>query len=41
VETWAVTNEEQARSWNRDEAAHWLVHEERHQRMLAPSQGRS
>jgi SAM-dependent methyltransferase len=36
VETWAVTNEEQARYWNGDEAAHWLVHEERYERMLAP-----
>jgi hypothetical protein len=29
-----VTNEEQARYWNGDEAAHWLVHEERYERML-------
>jgi tRNA G46 methylase TrmB len=36
VETWAVTNEEQARCWNGDEAAHWLVHEERYERMLVP-----
>jgi len=36
VETWAVTNEEQARYWNGDEAVHWLVHEERYERMLAP-----
>jgi hypothetical protein len=25
-----VTNEEQARYWNGDEAVHWLVHEERY-----------
>jgi len=36
METWAVTNEEQARYWNGDEAAHWLVHEARYERMLAP-----
>jgi SAM-dependent methyltransferase len=36
METWAVTNEEQARYWNGDEAAHWLVHEQRYERMLAP-----
>src|SRR6266487_2678430 len=36
METWAVTNEEQARYWNGDEATHWLVHEERYERMLAP-----
>jgi SAM-dependent methyltransferase len=36
VETWAVTNQEQARYWNGGEAAHWLVHEERYERMLAP-----
>jgi SAM-dependent methyltransferase len=29
-------NEEQARYWNGDEASHWLVHEERYERMLAP-----
>jgi trans-aconitate methyltransferase len=29
-------DEEQARYWNGDEAAHWLVHEERYERMLAP-----
>jgi SAM-dependent methyltransferase len=34
-----VTNEEQARYWNGDEAAHWLVHEERYERMLAPFTG--
>jgi hypothetical protein len=39
VKTWAVTNEEQARYWNGDEAAHWLVHEERHGRMGAPFTG--
>jgi hypothetical protein len=27
-------NEEQARYWNGDEAAHWLVHEERYERRL-------
>ncbi len=31
-----MTNEEQARYWNGDEAEHWLVHEERYERMLAP-----
>jgi len=39
METWAVTNEEQARYWNGDEAAHWLVHEERYERTLAPFTG--
>jgi SAM-dependent methyltransferase len=28
--------EEQARYWDGDEAAHWLVHEDRYERMLAP-----
>src|SRR5258708_21528761 len=36
METPAVTNEEQARYWNGDEAAHWLVDEGRYERMLAP-----
>jgi SAM-dependent methyltransferase len=36
VEPWAATNTEQARYWNSDEAGHWLVHEERYERMLAP-----
>jgi SAM-dependent methyltransferase len=36
VKTGAVINEEQARYWNGDEAAHWLVHEQRYERMLAP-----
>ena len=31
-----MTNEEQARYWNGDETAHWLVHEERYERLLAP-----
>lgn len=39
METWAATNEEQARYWNGDEAAHWLAHEERYARMLAPFTG--
>jgi len=39
VGTWAVTNEEQARYWNGGEAVHWLVHEERYRRMLAPFTG--
>ena len=39
METSAVTNEEQARYWNGDEAAHWLVHEGRYERMLAPFTG--
>jgi SAM-dependent methyltransferase len=37
--TWATTNEEQARYWNGDQAAHWLAHEERYERMLAPFTG--
>jgi SAM-dependent methyltransferase len=36
MKTWAPANEEQARYWNGDEAAHWLAHEERYARMLAP-----
>src|SRR5215207_2712496 len=36
MEISTVTNEEQARYWNGDESAHWLVHEERYERMLAP-----
>jgi SAM-dependent methyltransferase len=39
VETRAVTNQEQARYWNGGEATHWLVHEERYERMLAPFTG--
>ena len=35
-----MTNEEQARYWNGDESAQWLVHEERYERMLAPFTGR-
>ncbi len=31
-----MANDEQARYWNSDEAGHWLVHEERYERMLAP-----
>ena len=31
-----MTNDEQARYWNSGEASHWLVHEERYERMLAP-----
>jgi SAM-dependent methyltransferase len=31
-----VTNEEQARYWDSDESAHWLVYEEHYERMLAP-----
>jgi SAM-dependent methyltransferase len=34
-----MENEEQARYWNGDEAAHWLVHEQRYERMLAPFTG--
>jgi SAM-dependent methyltransferase len=34
-----ATNEEQARYWNGDEAAHWLVHEARYERILAPFTG--
>jgi len=36
VETRHAANNEQARYWNTDEAAHWLVHEERYEHMLAP-----
>lgn len=31
-----ATNDEQAEYWNGEEAAHWLVHEDRYERMLAP-----
>jgi hypothetical protein len=31
-----MENEEQARYWNGDEAAHWPVHESRYERTLAP-----
>lgn len=34
-----MTNQEQARYWNGGEAAHWLVHEARYERMLAPFTG--
>lgn len=34
-----MTNEEQARYWNGAEAGHWLVNEERYERMLAPFTG--
>ncbi len=34
-----MTNEAQARYWNGGEAAHWLAHEERYERMLAPFTG--
>jgi SAM-dependent methyltransferase len=36
MEPQATANEEQARYWDGDEAAHWLVHEQRHERMGAP-----
>jgi SAM-dependent methyltransferase len=39
METFAVTNEEQARYWNGGEAAHWLIHEERYERTLATFTG--
>jgi hypothetical protein len=39
METWAVTDEEQARYRNGHEAAHWLVHEERYRRMPTPFTG--
>ena len=32
-------NEEQARYWNGQEAAHWLEHEDRYETMLAPFTG--
>lgn len=31
-----MTDDEQARYWNGAEAAHWLVHEKRYERILAP-----
>jgi SAM-dependent methyltransferase len=34
-----MTNEEQARYWDGGEAAHWLIHEEPYERMLAPFTG--
>src|SRR6266540_12929 len=34
METRHAANDEQARYWNADEAAHWLVHEERSAPML-------
>jgi hypothetical protein len=40
VNTWVVTNEEQARYWNRGGAVHRLVHEKRYERMRAPFTGR-
>jgi hypothetical protein len=36
MESSAVSNEEQACDWKGDKSAHWLVHEERFERMLAP-----
>jgi predicted TPR repeat methyltransferase len=36
METRHAANDEQAGDWNADEAAHWLVHEERYERTLAP-----
>lgn len=39
METLHAANDEQARYWNADGAAHWLVHEERYERMLAPFTG--
>jgi SAM-dependent methyltransferase len=36
MEHWATINVDQASYWNGDEGAHWLVHEARYQRMLAP-----
>jgi predicted TPR repeat methyltransferase len=39
MEVWAMTNEEQARDLNGDEAAHWLVEEEQYEPMLAPFTG--
>jgi hypothetical protein len=41
METRHAATDEQARYRNGDEAAHWLVHEERYERMLAPSFGTS
>jgi hypothetical protein len=37
METWAVDEPATGRYWNGDEAAHWLVHEERYEPMLARS----
>jgi SAM-dependent methyltransferase len=39
VEISPVTNEEQARYWDSDESAHWLVYEDHYERMLAPFTG--
>src|SRR5574341_2083498 len=32
----SITNRDQAQYWNGDEAAHWLVHEHRYERLLSP-----
>jgi SAM-dependent methyltransferase len=37
--TVSAANDEQARYWNGDEAAHWLTHEDRYEAMLAPFTG--
>jgi len=37
--TVSAVNDEQARYWNGDEAAHWLTHEDRYEAMLAPFTG--
>jgi SAM-dependent methyltransferase len=39
METSWAANDEQARYWNGGEAGHWLVHEHRYERMLAPFTG--
>lgn len=36
METGSAPNDDQARYWNGQEAAHWLAHEDRYDRMLAP-----
>lgn len=35
----SAANDEQARYWNGDEALHWVAHEARYERMLAPYTG--
>jgi hypothetical protein len=36
METRGAPNDDRARYWNGEEAGHWLVHEHRYERMLAP-----
>lgn len=39
VDALQPVNHEQARYWNAEEAGHWLAHEQRYERMLAPFTG--